>query len=238
MSKKLISKVLLLLLVPFVIFATWNKVSVNAEAVNTFTITVNVDSNVRIGPGRAYRAIGIAAKGTELVAVEKTKNGWYKVVYNNVFGYINNKTVTVGDSITNKGTNTKKAPAYDVNTLALQAFNAINDHRLSKGLPPLMWNPYLFEAACKRANELVQRFSHTRPDGRGFETAIYDKGMDFNTAGETIANGMMDGQEVVNAWINSTKHREVLESKYMTNVGIGVFIAPDGSVYYVGSFLG
>ena len=87
MSKKIISKVLLLILVPFVIFAAWNKVSVNAEAVNTFTITVNVDSNVRIGPGRAYRAIGIAAKGTELVAVEKSNNGWYKVVYNNVFGY-------------------------------------------------------------------------------------------------------------------------------------------------------
>lgn len=237
MSKKIISKVLLLILVPFVIFAAWNKVSVNAEAVNTFTITVNVDSNVRIGPGRAYRAIGIAAKGTELVAVEKTNNGWYKVVYNNVFGYINNKTVTEGGSNQNTA-KTKKTPVYDVNTLALQAFNAINDHRLSKGLPPLMWNPYLFEAACGRAGELMRKFSHTRPDGRGFETAIYDKGMDFNTAGETIANGMMDGQEVVNAWINSTKHREVLESRYMTNVGIGVFIAPDGSVYYVGSFLG
>ena len=41
------------------------------------------------------------------------------------------------------------------------------------------------------------------------------------SVGENVAFGYEDGYDVVNAWINSPDHRDVLEGNY-THVGLGI----------------
>lgn len=78
------------------------------------------------------------------------------------------------------------------------------------------------QAAAKiRANEILKSFSHTRPDGRAFSTALNEAGATYSGAGENIAKGQRTPEEVVNAWMNSAGHRaNILNSKYKY-LGVG-----------------
>lgn len=113
-------------------------------------------------------------------------------------------------------------------------FNSGNGSTLS----PLARNSALEETAKVRAKELVQQFSHTRPNGTICFTA-YPSGM--MAAGENIAAGHPSIQVVTEAWKETSMkydgqgHRRNMLSSEFNAVGIAGYYH-NGVIYWVQCF--
>ena len=121
---------------------------------------------------------------------------------------------------------------------AEQVVKLVNQERAKAGLQPLSINRSVEAAALVRAKETEKSFSHTRPDGRNFSTALTEKGVSYRTSGENIAWGQRTPEQVMNGWMNSSGHRaNILSSKY-TSIGVGYFRASSGKTYWTQLFIG
>ena len=113
---------------------------------------------------------------------------------------------------------------------AKAAFAKVNEIRVANGLNPLSWNYQVENAAKVRANEIVGRFSHTRPDGRPWYTAD-----DKVLYGENLAQYYDSAEEVVAAWMNSPSHRaNILKGDFKSGAIFTVEV--DGEVYWAEEF--
>lgn len=112
----------------------------------------------------------------------------------------------------------------------------VNEHRAAAGLSPVAYSAELSEAAQTRAYEIEKSFSHTRPDGRYFSTALKDFGISYRYAGENIAWGQKSPEEVVTAWMNSEGHRANILSKSFTKLGVGYQQNEKGVNYFTQLF--
>ena len=100
--------------------------------------------------------------------------------------------------------------------LAKEIYEETNKERISAGLPELVWSDELAEAADIRAEEIIDCFSHVRPDG----TKCYALGERIH--GENIARGPhASGAEFVQHWMDSPGHRENILRKEFTMMGVG-----------------
>lgn len=110
----------------------------------------------------------------------------------------------------------------------------VNEERRQKGLPALSLDQELCANAAVRARETVGTFSHTRPNGSSFSTAVT---IPWSTVGENIAYGYPSPQDVMTGWMNSTGHRENILNASFTKIGIGV-AESGGTLYWVQLFAG
>ena len=118
-----------------------------------------------------------------------------------------------------------------------QVVSLVNSRRAAAGLAPLSVNYEVAAAAMTRAHETERYFDHTRPDGRGFYTALTDAGIAYSSAGENIAYGQRSAEEVMNAWMNSPGHRaNILNSGY-TQIGVAHYKNSSGTDYWVQLFI-
>ena len=76
-------------------------------------------------------------------------------------------------------------------------------------------------AAQQRAGEIETAFSHTRPDGSNFTTALTAAGVTYRAAGENIAYGQKSAGQVMQDWMNSAGHRANIMNGNFTSIGIG-----------------
>jgi len=60
----------------------------------------------------------------------------------------------------------------------------------------------------------------------------------YRTAGENIACGQRDEEEVMNGWMNSPGHRANILNKSYKYIGIGISVKDDGMPYYCVNFAG
>ena len=93
-------------------------------------------------------------------------------------------------------------------------------------------------AALVRAKETEQSFSHTRPDGRQFSTALLEQGARFRTAGENIAWGQRTPEQVMQGWMNSSGHRANILNASYTAIGVGYYRNAAGTNYWTQLFTG
>ena len=105
---------------------------------------------------------------------------------------------------------------------ARQVAGIVNRERAANGLSPLKYSDRLSEPALVRAKEIQSSFSHTRPNGSKCFTAITEAGITYRTAGENIAYGQRNPEEVMNAWMNSSGHRANILGANYEYIGIGV----------------
>ena len=107
---------------------------------------------------------------------------------------------------------------------AQSVVNQVNRERAARGLSALRIDPALTAAAQIRAREIVERFSHTRPDGTKWST------VSSIAYGENIAKGQRTVDRVMAAWMSSSGHRaNILRASYGS---IGVACVKSGGVYY------
>ena len=111
---------------------------------------------------------------------------------------------------------------------AVEVLNLVNAERAKVGAPALKLAGDLQEEADIRAQEIVQLFSHTRPDGSECFTVMRNRG---NTCGENVAAGQASPAEVVNAWMNSPGHRENILNPAYRELGVG-YAYEDYSTYH------
>ena len=96
-----------------------------------------------------------------------------------------------------------------------------NAERMNEGLLPLTMLPALQTATDTRALEIVQSFSHTRPDGTDCFTVLGEVGLSVSAAGENIAAGQQTPAAVMNAWMNSSGHRANILNSGFKHIGVG-----------------
>lgn len=121
-------------------------------------------------------------------------------------------------------------------SFAMQVINLVNQERAKEGLPALTFDAGIEKAALVRAKETEKSFSHTRPDGRGFSTALTEAGVTFREAGENIAYGQKTPQQVMEGWMNSPGHRANIMNKNYTKIGVGYYQNSNGVNYWTQLF--
>ncbi len=118
-------------------------------------------------------------------------------------------------------TTASAAPAAD--PAWLQAvLQATNDVRADHGLPPLQaGQAAALHAAAVRAHEIIDLFSHDRPGGAPWHTALTDAGVAYRKAGENIAAGYLSPEAAVTGWMNSEGHRKNILNPDFTHLAVG-----------------
>lgn len=119
---------------------------------------------------------------------------------------------------------------------AEQVVRLVNEERAKAGLSALTVDAGLEAAGLVRAKEIVTSFSHTRPDGSSFATAIKEQGVSYRGAGENIAWGQKSPEAVVSAWMNSEGHRANILNEKFTRIGVGHYQNNGGTNYWVQLF--
>lgn len=122
--------------------------------------------------------------------------------------------------------------AYEAEVLKL-----VNEQRAEYGLSPLVQDNGATEVAHLRAKEIVQSFSHTRPNGSSCFTAADELGVSYRSAGENIAYGYATPEQVVSGWMNSEGHRKNILSSSFSKIGIGCYESR-GVLYWSQFFIG
>ncbi|MBO5242486.1 MAG: Ig-like domain-containing protein [Lachnospiraceae bacterium] len=111
----------------------------------------------------------------------------------------------------------------------------MNKERRKYGYASFDRDPLLMAAAQKRAKELSKKFSHTRPNGTKWTSAI-SMDYDFKRAAENIARDFATPQQTVDAWMKSASTKAKIIGKQYKDIGVGVYLGKDGYLYWCAIF--
>lgn len=155
------------------------------------------------------------------------------------------KNVTTKPNTTIKPTTTKPTTTKPTTTLAQTAsrvtgfesemLTIINQYRAEVGAAPLTTTTALNNAAAERAKETIEKFDHTRPDGRSCFTILPEFNISYRTCGENIAWGQRTVSSVMTAWYNSEGHKTNMQNADFGHVGFGCYTY-NGTRYWVQLF--
>ena len=118
--------------------------------------------------------------------------------------------------------------AYAAENFAVEVLNLVNAQRAKVGAAPLTLANDLQAAAAIRARELLQTFSHMRPDGSDCFSVMRNRG---RTCGENIAAGNATAAATVEQWMSSDGHRENILNPAFRELGVG-YAYEDYSTYH------
>jgi uncharacterized protein YkwD len=126
--------------------------------------------------------------------------------------------------------------------LTQKLFQQINKDRAACGLPPFVWNTTLSGGARLHSWNMYHcGFSHTCPDGLPQCTRIANEGFTFSDCGENIGlagpyptpwGGAYSVQESMANEPASGWHHIHLFSTTLHQIGIGVYVAPNGWIWF------
>lgn len=198
----------------------------NVEAGVTYTVTCSDPSMVKIFPDASI------SQDEVCYGVKALKAGTATITAVGSDGFRGSVTITI------KGDETNPTDPEDPNVdwgdfaeMKQEIVNRINAERARIGLHELKVSPKVMQAAQIRADECTTLFSHTRPNGKSFNTVFKDVNL-ASSGGEIIGEGFSTAQSVVNAWIASPGHyKDMVDSRYNC-IGVGISIGEDGKYYY------
>lgn len=99
-----------------------------------------------------------------------------------------------------------------------------NNTREFLGLQPLKENPILNTAAYLKAKDMIEKdyFSHQSPEGFSSWYWFKKAGYNYQQAGENLAIGFLDSEEVHQAWLDSPSHKRNLLDPNYREIGLAV----------------
>lgn len=99
-----------------------------------------------------------------------------------------------------------------------------NKERQEKNLPSLVIDPKLTDAAQKKALHMFKNdyWAHFAPDGTSPWDFIKGENYNYLYAGENLAKGFSNTQDVVQAWMKSPTHRDNMLSDKFNEVGFAI----------------
>lgn len=105
----------------------------------------------------------------------------------------------------------------------------VNEIRVGRGLHQLRRGNRATRAATLRARHLaaVEKLAHD-----GWADVVEAVGLGDRAAGENIAVGYRDSEDVVRAWMNSPGHRANILSPDFRVLGVAAAIDDDGDTYW------
>ncbi len=128
------------------------------------------------------------------------------------------------------------ASVYQVDPYAQEIMDLVNAERAKAGLAPLALVSEISQAAELRASDLYSKFSHERPDGSSYKTALHQYGISYRGTGENVAYGYRTPKAVMEGWMNSEGHRNNILNEKFTNIGVGHYKGSNGYDYWVQMF--
>ena len=120
--------------------------------------------------------------------------------------------------------NTPQLMARTTRSYNHQLVTLINAERQKVGAPPLKLNLKLTQAALRHSQDMAINnfFDHTGSDGSEPETRIIATGYNCcRYSAENIAAGQSTPRAVVQAWLESPEHKEIMLNPNYTEVGFG-----------------
>ena len=114
--------------------------------------------------------------------------------------------------------------------MAKEVLTILNQRRAEQGLAALTWDNNLATVAKVRSVEIVSSFSHTRPDGRNFYTALDDARINYGWGGENLACGQTSASVAMSEWMASQSHKDNILRSDFKKVGIACYYDP-GTTY-------
>lgn len=129
-------------------------------------------------------------------------------------------------------------------TSAAELITAVNNFRIASGLAPLSEHPILMQVAQNQADALLAtegQVGHSRPNGITFTQQLlmlgYPLSGDLSLGGYRAENFIFGYQLTpafaVEAWKGDEPHLNTMLSPHRSDIGAGVSIASDGTVYFV-----
>jgi hypothetical protein len=99
----------------------------------------------------------------------------------------------------------------------------VNDRRSAGGLRSVEENGVLNAVATAHAQDLVtyNYLSHIGRDGRTPEDRARAGGYNSSYIGEALARGTNNGSAVIEGWMNSPKHRDIVMAPQAEDFGLG-----------------
>lgn len=109
-----------------------------------------------------------------------------------------------------------------------KALADLNAYRISKDLPALKYDERLNRASEVHARDLANAgiISHTGTDGSGHGDRVQRQGYYFSIAGENVATGQMNWDDVFDAWKKSPGHNENLLRDDVSEFGLALVYEP------------
>jgi uncharacterized protein YkwD len=101
----------------------------------------------------------------------------------------------------------------------------INSRRQNLGIEPLQLNEQLSKAASAKTQDMIKNnyFSHISPvDNTKWSDFIDESNYVYAEAGENLANGFDNANEMVESWMNSQSHRENIVNTSFSETGFGL----------------
>ncbi|KAA0958799.1 S-layer homology domain-containing protein [Planococcus kocurii] len=130
----------------------------------------------------------------------------------------------------------KAKKAYSgVTSVAYDTIAMVNEIRQAAGAGKLQEDSALTKIAQLKAEDMARNnyFAHSSPTyGLPWEMAI-DLGYPTNQVGENLASGYITANETVDAWMESSGHKDNLLLKSYTVIGVGYTEDSDGFPYWV-----
>lgn len=233
-------------LVSILLLGAVSTIESNTTEPSYITFVTTKKTSVKEAPNKNSKTIGTIAKGTDVKVYGAINKDWFVVIYKNKPGYINRHQLKLKDnavlganrSSSNTSKNGSGISQPNPETIASDILLSVNKYRKSKGLCELKANYDFVSFANKRAQDISSSFSHSSPNGNSYNEMVYATNLNFNTMGENIGFGNMSGSEMVDYWLTSNGHRSLIENPGFTSTSIGIYIASDGTIYYVQEFIG
>ena len=111
----------------------------------------------------------------------------------------------------------------------------VNKERKAAGLKKVTLSDDLNRVAQLRAAEIVEKWSHTRPNGEAWKTAFAEEGVSASYRGENLAKGQYSAEKVVDDWMDSKGHRANILNRKFTKMGVASVVI-GGVTYWVQVF--
>jgi uncharacterized protein YkwD len=116
-------------------------------------------------------------------------------------------------------------------SLMYELHRLVNEHRRKLGLKIVKPNVILADVAQRHScfMALTEKAAHSNTDKREFPEAdkkltdhVIRAGYQYRALGENVSAGQKSAKEVMNGWLKSVKHKDVMERYFFQNLGIGL----------------
>ena len=202
----------------------------NMDAGVTYTLTCADSAMVTITPdgplsttGEYFYSVRGLKAGTAVITAVGS-DGFRGTVTINIQGETPEEPSTPGSSDIDWG---------EYAEMKQEIVDLINEERARIGLNELEVSPKVMQAAQIRADECNISYSHTRPNGKSFNTVFEDVSL-ASGGREDLASGYVFGsaKPIVDAWIASPGHYDALTDSDCNYIGIGIAKDEFGYGYY------
>ena len=198
-------------------------------ASSTMEVSATQLLSIRKSPSDANETVEFVSSDPSVLTVSSAGKVTAKAV-GSATVTVRNASNTIKDSVT-----IRVVSSLDIDRMIRDVVRLTNEERVKAGLPALTYNNVLEKGAMIRAQETIQSFSHTRPDGSKFYT-VFEGSYEFSAMGENLAAGFNTATSVVDGWMNSEGHRVNILKEVYTQIGIGIKRDEEGRIYWVQIF--